>query len=73
VHKLAQSEHQDDGQCWFELIRGSIPPGQNVLAVNGCLASGSTIDALVRLVRLQDGIVERLVCVMELLVIWEVN
>ena len=58
---------QDDIQAnRLEMIDGSIQPGQRILVVDDCLASGSTVVAVRRLVELQGGTVTKLVCLMEL-------
>lgn len=50
----------------FHIAAGSIVPGQKVLIVDDCLASGATLDCLVRLVHTQGGEAKSLACVMEL-------
>jgi adenine phosphoribosyltransferase/phosphomevalonate kinase len=52
--------------CSLEVVKGSISIGQRILIVDDCLASGSTLDALVRLVAMEGGVVEKFVCIMEL-------
>jgi adenine phosphoribosyltransferase len=55
------SEHDS-----FHIAAGSIVPGQKVLIVDDCLASGATLDCLVQLVHAQGGDAKSLACVMEL-------
>jgi adenine phosphoribosyltransferase len=50
----------------FYLIADSIIPGQKILIVDDCLASGSTLDCLVRLIEMQGGEAKVLACIMEL-------
>ncbi len=50
----------------LELVDGSIQRGQHVIIIDDCLASGSTAEAVVLLVRQKGACVHRLVCVMEL-------
>ena len=50
----------------LEIVSGSIQPGQKILIVDDCLASGSTAEALIRLVQKEGGIVTKLACIMEL-------
>jgi adenine phosphoribosyltransferase len=50
----------------LELVDGSIQRGQHMVIIDDCLGSGSTAEAVVRLVRQKGGFVKRLVCVMEL-------
>jgi adenine phosphoribosyltransferase len=50
----------------FYLIADSIIPGQKILIVDDCLASGSTLDCLVRLTEMQGGEAKVLACIMEL-------
>jgi adenine/guanine phosphoribosyltransferase-like PRPP-binding protein len=50
----------------FEIIAGSIIPGQRIMVVDDCLASGSTLEGVSDLVSQQGGIITKFVCVMEL-------
>jgi adenine phosphoribosyltransferase/phosphomevalonate kinase len=50
----------------FEIVSGAIVPGQRVLAVDDCLASGSTMKALAHLISLQGGTISHFCFVMEL-------
>ncbi len=50
----------------LHLMAGSIIPGQGILIVDDCLASGSTLECLKSLIEMQGGRVVGLACVMEL-------
>ena len=50
----------------FHIVSGSIVPGQKILVVDDCLASGATLDCLVKLVQAQGGVTTSLACAMEL-------
>jgi len=50
----------------FEVVCGSLEPGQRALVVDDCLATGSTLEALAGLVTLQGAAIVKLLCVMEL-------
>ena len=50
----------------LEVVSGSVQPGQRILIVDDCLASGSTGNGLIDYVKSQGGIVSKLACVMEL-------
>jgi phosphomevalonate kinase len=50
----------------FEIIAGSIIPGQRIMVVDDCLATGSTLEGVSDLVSQQGGIITKFVCVMEL-------
>lgn len=68
VHYRGSNMHnlsQNDPECSLNIIAGSIVPGQRIVIIDDCLASGSTLKALVHLVELQGGTVEKLVCIME--------
>ena len=50
----------------FCMAAGSILSGQRILVVDDCLASGATLECLIRLVVAQGGRPTSLACVMEL-------
>jgi phosphomevalonate kinase len=50
----------------FEIIAGSIIPGQRIMVVDDCLATGSTLEGVSDLVCQQGGIITKFVCIMEL-------
>lgn len=52
--------------CSFEIIVGSIIPGQRIMVVDDCLASGSTLEGVSDLVSRQGGIITKIACLMEL-------
>ena len=60
-----QREEGDDTTT-LEVVSGSVQPGQRILIVDDCLASGSTGNGLIDYVKSQGGIVSKLACVMEL-------
>ena len=58
--------HSDTKPSTLEIVSGSIQPGQKILIVDDCLASGATAEALACLVQCQGGTVTKLACIMEL-------
>ena len=64
--KHVLGETHPDTLSSLHIISGSIIPGQAILAVDDCLATGSTLDAMVRLVGMQGGTIKHLLCVMEM-------
>lgn len=49
----------------FEIIAGSIIPGQKILVVDDCIASGSTVVGVSDLITQQGGIITKIVCLIE--------
>jgi len=64
--RLDDRLEQDARACSFEMVADSILAGQRILAVDDCLASGGTLDAMHRLVTAQGGTIRKCVGVMEL-------
>jgi len=69
MHRLCDPEIGDfstkNKESNFEITAGAVAPGQRVLVVDDCLASGCTVNAVTQLVALQGGRITKLVCVME--------
>lgn len=68
---LLNQEQQDEKECnitsssSFEIIAGSIIPGQKILVVDDCIASGSTVVGVSDLITQQGGIITKIVCLIE--------
>ena len=54
------------GTAVIEMHKGSIKPGQKVVIIDDLMATGGTIEAIVKLVELMGGVVVKAVFLMEL-------
>ena len=54
------------GSAVIEMHKGSIKPGQRVVIIDDLMATGGTIEAIVKLVELMGGVVVKTVFLMEL-------
>ena len=54
------------GSAEIEMHKGSIRPGQKVVIVDDLMATGGTMEAIVKLIEQMGGKVVKIVCLMEL-------
>eukprot|EP00797_Seminavis_robusta_P014566 Sro21_g014550.2 (766) ;mRNA; r:37159-39456 len=73
IHNLIQGEeceaadsHPSNPEYCLEIVSGSVLPGQRILVVDDCLASGATVRAVMDLVGRQGGVVTKLAVLTEL-------
>ena len=66
ITNLTKKGGSSEEMACFCLAAGSILSGQRILVVDDCLASGATLECLIRLVVAQGGRPTSLACLMEL-------